>query len=137
MPEVRIISHGSKNIVWPPCVIVKEGETVTFKAVNTEAKVFLPRPELFEFEDNPRPSGGGSMAASRGVLKVKDRPVAVKVKLRSASAGVAPGGKEPPEEVRVASSLPTIYPYAVYCENGNDFAEGNSAPFMVIEPPGG
>ena len=136
MPEVRIISHGRKNIVWPPCVVVRQGETLTFKAINTEATVFLPKPELFEFEGNPRPSAGEGMAASRGVFKVKDRPVAVKVKLRSAPAGVAPGGKEPAEDVRVACSLPTIYPYAVYCENGNDFAQGNSSPIMILEPPG-
>jgi len=54
---------------------------------------------------------------------------------RSGEAITLPvGGEQPKLKVRDGAS-PGLYPFSVYCENGPDFAEGNSSPVMIIEPP--
>ncbi len=135
MAEVRIISFAGRNVVWPPYVVVKQGETVTFIAVNTEATVFLPKPELFELAETAGPGVGEAKIMGRAVLKVKDKPVSVKVRSKPhrshPNAGIGQAGAGRLESF----PIPGIYPYAVYCENGNDFAEGNTSPIMIIEPP--
>ncbi len=136
MAEVRIISYRGRNVVWPPYVIVKLGETIVFKAVNTEATVFLPKPELFEFENDTGQKGEKGAPARKGVVKVKDKPVSVKVRRKPQSRKLAEGHDQAtPVEKSYEPSVPGIYPYAVYCKTGNDFAEGNTSPIMIIEPP--
>jgi hypothetical protein len=39
----------------------------------------------------------------------------------------------PPVTFTINKSKEGKFPYAVYCEAGNDFAEGGSAPAMIVE----
>ncbi|MFZ1947034.1 MAG: hypothetical protein WAW06_05770 [bacterium] len=129
MATVLIVSHGGKNLVWPPIVTVKPGETVIFKVVNTTAKVYFPECELFEETGTANLQGVGTgvvvaLGASGGKLKVKSEQALEAV--GSAASAVAGGPR-----------FPRAYPYAVYCSCGGDFAEGHSSPIMIVEPPDG
>ena len=41
---------------------------------------------------------------------------------------------DPPVAFTIHKSEEGKFPYAVYCKEGNDFAEGGSAPAMIVEP---
>ena len=125
MAEVMVISYQGKHVVWPPYVVVTHGEEVVFKAVGVDATVFLPMPDMFEdtvdIHNGTTRSSEPAQKTDKGlVLEVGDRHSAIRVK-KTASLG--------DNTTRVA------YPYSVYCKQANTFAEGNSAPVMIIEPP--
>jgi hypothetical protein len=122
--EVMVISYQGKHVVWPPYVVVAQGEEVMFKAVGVDATVFLPMPEVFEetvdIHDGTARSSEPVQKTDKGlVLRVGKKHTAIRVK-KPAS---------PDYTTR------TAYPYSVYCKEANTFAEGNSAPVMIIEPP--
>jgi len=117
---VHIISYPGKNIVWPPVVVLDGGDTVQFRAVGTDATIFLQGALSFE----------GMTEASelfkvpkKHMLEVTVKPLVVTEK---PFEGLTPGGTE---------AVAGIYPYSVFCSEGRDFAEGNSTPVMIIEPP--
>jgi hypothetical protein len=132
MAVVRIFSYGGKNVVWPPYVFVQPGEVVIFKPVNTEGTVYLPRPEIFDVASAAVASTAGGIklrvGGSSGVasIRIKSQGSAAVGSAVSTAVGIAP---------LVASPAPGVYPYSVYCKNANDFAEGNSSPVMIVEPP--
>ena len=83
---------------------VKSGEEVIFEAKHTNTTIWIPNAkELFGDK------------REHLVFDIKS------------------GGKS--ETFTVKQGLPKgkEYPYAVYCENSNDFAEGNTSPRMIIE----
>jgi len=83
---------------------VKIGEEVIFEAENTNTTIWIPNAnELF---------------GTKGEYLIFD---------------IKSGGES--ETFTVMQGLPEgkEYPYAVYCENSNDFAEGNTSPRMIIE----
>lgn len=103
----------------PDGVRVREGETLTFKATGTNAIVFFPQAETIFGRKTPL------------FLTVRD-------------------GDKPRKTPRVregayrGDNYP--YEYAIFChaagrdKNGKalgEFAEGNSTPKVIIEPPGG
>jgi hypothetical protein len=126
---VRIINTGGKNIVWPPCVVLTPGDDLEIYAVNTDATVTVPMPAWFDnldadFETNTEK--GVSFRLNKGKSK--------KFKVRKkADLEKLPGGKA----LAKKHGLPKTFPYAVYCDEGNDFAVGFSSPVMLIEPPNG
>lgn len=126
MAVVVIMSYGGKTMVWPPCVVVRPGEEVVFKCLNTPAAVFLPKPEIFTVGAalaSTSTAAGVTMSLSSnqavGKLKVKGETISVGGKTTYAPGSAAPG----------------VYPYSAYCKSPNDFAEGNSSPVIIIEPP--
>jgi hypothetical protein len=126
---VRIINTGGKNIVWPPCLVLTHGDEFEVYAVNTSATVTLPMPAWFEdlsgeFETNTEK--GVSFRLNKG--KSKKFKVRKKTELDK-----LPGGKT----LAKRHKPPKTFPYAVYCDEGNDFAVGFSSPVMLIEPPNG
>ena len=82
---------------------VESGEEVIFEAKNTNTTIWIPNAEEL---------------FGREEHLVFD---------------IESGGKS--ETFTVKQGLPKgkEYPYAVYCENSNDFAEGNTSPRMIIE----
>jgi hypothetical protein len=125
MATIVIASFGGKSVVWPPVLVVKPGEEIQFKAVGTSATVFLPKPDAFRDVD----ALGAPAAPTRSVVAVGAQGVKIKVKGQAATALGASAASA------AGSPAPGIYPYAVYCKASNDFAEGNSSPVMIIEPP--
>jgi hypothetical protein len=126
--EVLIITVNGKNVVWPPYLVVKKLDSVVFRGVNTSATVVLPKPGLFE-EEEPEETKSGLAGLSFRVDKGKKKRIKVR---KNAQLRDFPGRiKETANDYPV----PGIYPYAVYCEDGNDFAVGNSSPVIIIEPP--
>ena len=130
--HVNIFSVGGKNVVWPPYLFVKEDEAVCIRAVNTSVTILLPKPavlwdpaEKLEMMSNEGvlfqiPAGGCKWFVARD--RKKDTKFTRWLKTKKLT-------KEYP--VRGA------YPYSVYCDKGGDFAEGNSSPVMLVEPPPG
>ena len=106
--RVQII-FDSRNEVKPRLanpgrLRVKSGEEVVFEAENTNTTIWIPNAE--------------ELFGIRGEHLIFD---------------IESGGQS--ETFMVMQGLPIgkEYPYAVYCENSNDFAEGNTAPRMIIE----
>jgi hypothetical protein len=125
MAEVMVISYQGKHVVWPPYVVVAHGEEVLFKGVGVDATVFLPMPDMFEDEievhtGTARTNKPAQKTGKGMVLEVGKQHTAVRVK-KTADLG--------------DYATRTAYPYSVYCKEANTFAEGNSAPVMIIEPP--
>ena len=117
---VYIISYSGKNIVWPPVIVLDGGDAVKFRAVNTDAAVFFKGALSFEGMQNDEEI---LKVPKKHVLAMKVKPKVLKEK--------PPGGLKPEGKEAVAG----IYPYSVFCSEGNDFAEGNSSPVMILEPP--
>ena len=110
MAKVTIFNYRGKNVVWPPYVVVTPKEEVVFKVVNTAATVFFPNRRIFEKHEKAGAADGGMVIR----LTLEDPPITLKVK----------------DGARLGA-----YPFSVYCESGQDFAEGNSSPVMILEPP--
>jgi len=126
MKVVMIFNHGGKNMVWPPCLLVKPGEKVAFKVANPGTRVYFPEREIFDQtgSQNLSETGRGTMLnlGSDGMtLTVRSQPDLQTLANRVSGS--------------VGAQLPRVYPYSVYCSCGNDFAEGHSSPVMIIEPP--
>ena len=120
METVYILSYSGKNIVWPPVVVLDGGDTVKFQAVNTDATIFLEGALSFEGMEK---SAESLDVPKKHTLSLKVKP---QVRRQKPPGGLTPAGTE---------ALAGVYPYSVYCVEGNDFAEGNSSPIMVLEPP--
>jgi hypothetical protein len=125
MATVVIMSYRGKNVVWPPYVVVKPGEDIIFKTVGTSAKVFLAKPEAF----NSVKATGLDAGTVGQTITVGTHGVRIRVKGEPSFASAAAA-------VEGSLNLPYgVYPYAAYCGTPNDFAEGNSSPVILIEPP--
>ena len=132
MKKVLIFNYGGKNVVWPPYVVVKQGEEVVFIAVNTDATVFFPKSGMLEADGTAAPpSLGPGKAKGKGItLAVGKKRGRIKVKKMAPLIRLSKDAR-----TKKDYPLPGIYPYSVYCRDGNDFAEGNTSPIMIIEPP--
>ncbi|MCK4297201.1 MAG: hypothetical protein KAX28_11165 [Candidatus Marinimicrobia bacterium] len=106
--RVQIIFNSrsvrKSRFVNPGRLCVKSGEEVIFEAKNTTTTIWIPNAEeLFE-------NGEKHLIFD---IENGDKSKTFKVEKDLER------GKE--------------YPYAVYCENSDDFAEGNTSPRMIIE----
>jgi hypothetical protein len=106
--------------VSPGTARVRGGDVIQFDAVNTGATIFLKGALSFE--------GMGADAEALTVplgytLDIKVKPDVLN--------HPPPGGLKPDGTEAVAGT----YPYAVLCTACNDFAEANSTPVIMIEPP--
>ncbi len=109
---VKIFCEKSKGIVHPSPLFVTCEDSIEFKAINTAVTIFFPKEELF-VEENPYIKLDPQQEKYRRVGKVTLK------------------NKKALESLDF--EIPGAYTYAVYCENMNDFAEGNSSPSMIIE----
>jgi hypothetical protein len=117
---VQILSYGGRSIVWPPVAVVDGEDTIRFHAVNTEATIFLESAFSFEDMENEREL---FTLRKRQVLDIKVKP---NVKADEAHADLSATGLD---------AVGGVHPYSVYCTESNDFAVGQSAPVIMIEPP--
>ena len=122
---VMIFNHGGKNIVWPPCILVKPGEKLTFKVAAPGSRIYFPEREIFN-ETGTR----AVTAVGRGVM-VNLGPTGTSLTVRPQGSLQKMASKTEEQVV----NIPRVYPYSVYCSCGNDFAEGHSSPVLIIEPP--
>jgi hypothetical protein len=118
--DVLVASLKKKNIVWPPVVVLDGGDTVRFQAVNTDATIFLEG--ALSFEGMTQQSEVFRVPKKR-ILEITVKPDVV---AQEPSGGLTAEGAE---------AVAGAYPYSVFCSEGCDFAEGNSSPVMLIEPP--
>ena len=106
--RVQII-FDSRNEVKPRSanpghLHVKAGDSVEFGAENTNTTIWIPNAkELFGDK------------REHLIFDIKS------------------GGKSKTFKVEKDLERGKEYPYAVYCENSDDFAEGNTSPRMIIE----
>jgi hypothetical protein len=147
--EVFIIRRGDKAIVWPPVLIAEEGDYITFKTMGVSAKIEFPFDGPFEpnksthhpTETNPAWDGVENLQSGVEATVRVQMDSTTTVKLLESDKSTALG------ELRNTSGVfgdkgenmvygnVQIYSYAVYCLEINDFAEGNSSPVIMIEPP--
>jgi len=117
---VNVLCYNGKNIVWPPVAVVDGGDTVRFHAVNTDATIFIQSALSFEGMESDKEL---FELPKRHTLDLKVKP---NVKADKSSADLSTEGQD---------AVGGVYPYSVYCKDANDFAEGNSNPMILIEPP--
>lgn len=126
---VRVFHSEGKNIVWPPCVALKEGDELEIYAVNTSSTVKLPMPAWLNDDTGQLATATDTAVsfklAGGGRKKFKVR---TKKELEGLKGGKALAEKH---------NLPRVFPYEVYCDEGKDYARGFSSPVMLIEPPNG
>ncbi len=109
---IRIISdpggkyRSHQNLVLPPIQVLNYDDQVVFQAVETDIVIIIPNAqELF----------GQSNAGNNLILEI-------------------PAGNASDEwTIDKDATLNKVYPYAVYCAEGNDFAVGYSSPKIIIE----
>ena len=115
---VKISKLGDRWIVRPARVYVAPGDDVIFATEGTAVTICIPKAELFEI-----PEAGATLGkmltfeigrGAHGSIKIKNGKVAAELKR---------------ETKRIKC------PYAVYCRDGDDFAEGASSPVMIIDNP--
>ena len=102
--EIYVVKSGSRVIVRPACVALRNGETLdVYNFTGGEVQVFIPLAE----------------AKDRNVcLKGEGNPVPVPIR-------IAPRDNKP--------FLGPV-PYAVFCDAQGEFAEGESTPKIIIKP---
>lgn len=118
MAVVAIFTYEDKGRVWPPYVLVKPGEEVVFKTLDTEAKVVLPAGDIF-----------AAGTAREFTVKAKS---ASTVRVKKDGAVQRSGGTV---SYTNGNAEPGVYPYRVFREPGGDEILTNSTPVMIVEPP--
>ena len=104
MPQrVRVIKRQNRCTIHPANLQIQKGDKVNFRVFGSDATVFVPNDLLLDRTGNPVQ-----------VLPLSD---GVKSEDYTVKQGVTDGP----------------YPYAIYCKEVNDFAEGNSSPTMIVE----
>jgi len=145
--KVVILKRGDRAVVWPPYLVVTAGDYITFSTIGVTAKIEFPLELAFERDGSThspteeKPSWSGVEKASGGreaIIRVNPG-ASYRVKLQD--------GKDATKELRstdgtfgeratnMISGNTQIYAYSVFCMEINDFAEGNSSPVILIEPP--
>jgi hypothetical protein len=145
--QVFILKRGDRAIVWPPYLAVKGNEYIRFIALGVSAKIEFPLDMPFEANGSThsptaeKPAWSGVENAQGGteaILRLKeDAPVMLKLtdqesartELRNDDGLFARSAD------KMLSGETQIYSYSVFCPEINDFAEGNSSPVIMIEPP--
>ena len=126
--HVNILSAGGKNVVWPPYLVVKEGETVVFRAVNTSATIHLPKPAVLVDD-----TGNIDTQTTEGIVFQVGAGTRKRFKARKRDTKFKNWLKA--KKLTKEYPIRGAYAYSVYCQEGGDFAEGNSSPVMILEPP--
>ncbi len=109
---IRIVNDHSqkfrshRNLVLPPIQILNYDDQVIFEAVDTDVVVIVPNAdELFGLDSS-------------------EKNLIIEI----------PAGDFSDEwTIDKGATLNRVYPYAVYCAEGNDFAVGYSSPKIIIE----
>ena len=129
--DVTIRKNGAGEwVVEPGSVRLDRGDELVFSIEDGKAVILIPRPRFFEKEltqegERHTAPGPGLRSSKAIALRVSaSKPSAVIAK--RAKKGAAPAS---------AKDFKTI-PYAVLCEDDEDFAVGNSIPVIIIAPPG-
>ena len=118
MHRIIIAKHGS-FVVRPGRLVVRRGDTVVWLALGANAHIFIPKKELFE----------------RRVLDVADttdklRGLPDYISDRDLEKLLADGvvnGFVVPGNVPYG-----VYPYSIFCDTPNAFAQGGSDPELIV-----
>jgi hypothetical protein len=147
--KVMIVKRGDRAIVWPPYLAVAEGDYITFVTVGVSAKIEFPVDLPFEengsthspTEDKPKWAGvENAQGGHEAIIRVQpDSSVTVKLKAADKSSAKAELRSDDSDLHKYAETMlfgeTQVYAYSVFCMEINDFAEGNSSPVIMIEPP--
>ena len=97
--------HKTEHVVLPGVLHVNSNDQITFIASKSNITIFIPN-------------------ADRLFLQVEKN---LRFPVNSGEVS------ETYTVVYNKNEEPLVVPYAVFCENGNDFAEGNSSPKIIVE----
>ena len=99
-------TRPNKQIVRPGRLHARSGDKVSFRApAGTDIEIWIPK--------------------AREIFGLKE-PLIFTVRRKKTSK---------PYKVIVRPRKAKEYAYAIYCKQYDDFAEANSSPIMIIEPP--
>ncbi len=146
---VVIVRRGNRAIVWPPYLLATATDFIRFRALGVSAKIEFPLDLAFEADPSPpdyHPTADapawtgvenlpGGLEAVVRVAENGDTVVKLAKQDRAVSELSTAGGSFAERAVNLVSGDVQIYAYSVFCLEINDFAEGNSSPVIMIEPP--
>ncbi len=145
--KVVILRRGDKAIVWPPYLVASPEDYVTFSAVGVSARIEFPNAAAFMEEDrNHQPTSEKPTwkvavevpVGLEGVIRIA-KGSTYRVRLASGYGAMdryrLDGVTLESAKKIIFGNNTQVYAYSVFCEEINDFAEGNSSPVMMIEPP--
>ena len=93
------------NLALPGVLHVNNGDLVTFHATNSDVLIFIPN--------------------ANKLIKNAGKNIQISIRAGGSSKGF---------RIDIGSNkTPLTFPYAVFCERGNDFAEGNSSPKIIVD----
>ena len=118
--RIIIAQHGN-FVVRPGRVVVRRGDTVVWLALGGKAHIFIPKKELFEGRVLDVPDATDKLRDGSVPNNISDSDLQ---KLRD--YGVV-NGFVVPDKVPYG-----IYPYSIFCETPNAFAQGGSDPELIV-----
>jgi len=132
--HVSIFSVGGKNVVWPPYLFVKEGETVVFHAVNTPVTILLPKPAMLLDKEKKEDKRIETLTEQGVLFQIPEGKLK---RFTARNRKLDKKFKKWLKDKKLAREYPIrgAYAYSVFCDKMGDFAEGNSSPVMIFEPP--
>jgi len=147
--KVLIVKRGDRAMIWPPYLAAEEGDYITFTTVGVSAKIEFPLDLPFEesgsthspTEEKPAWSGvENSHGGLEAIIRVQlNASVTIKLKDHEKSTALAelraPDGALKEYGETMAFGNTQVYTFSAFCPEINDFAEGNSSPVIMIEPP--
>lgn len=127
---VRIVRRKEGRFVVPAYVVASPGDTIEFRIMGHDAAatVFIPEAVV---------SGGQKRVYD--VEAGKPAHVEVMRDVLEEIQGKRSRGEMTEKDVKKhwkSIGVPGEFPYAVYCHDVRDFAEGGSSPVMIVEDDG-
>jgi hypothetical protein len=132
--HVNIFSTGGKNVVWPPYLLVKEGEVVVIRAINTPVTIHLPRPAVLKHSPGAGEEIIDTLTDVGLMIEIPEGKL-VRFKARERKFDKKFTGWLKSKSRSREYPKRGIYAYSAFCKKQGDFAEGNSSPVMIFEPP--
>jgi plastocyanin len=127
---VRIVRRKEGRFVVPAYVVANPGDTIEFKIMGHDATATVFIPDAVVSDGKKRvydvaPGNPAYVEVMVGELrKIQDA--------RSKGDMTEKQAKQHWKDIGV----PGEFPYAVYCHDVRDFAEGGSSPVMIVEDNG-
>jgi hypothetical protein len=118
--RIIIAQHGN-FVVRPGRLVVRRGDTVVWLALGAKAHIFIPKKELFEGRVIDVPDATDKLRDSSIPSNISDSDLQ---KLRD--YGVV-NGFVVPNDVPYG-----VYPYSIFCDTPNAFAQGGSDPELIV-----
>jgi hypothetical protein len=116
-----IIARQGNFVVRPGRLVVRRGDTVVWLALGAKAHIFIPKKELFE---------GRVLDVADATDRIREGSIPNNISdsdLQKLLHDGVVNGFVVPDNAPYG-----IYPYSIFCDTPNAFAEGGSDPELIV-----